>query len=117
MRGGRSAAIADDANPARARPVSRFEYLFMSNRSLCFGCRDQSRRLQARAMTSRGNSTQNESEQWNRSICIFVAAQLVFGSGNIMRVLACVLIAAMSLAAQQAFAQADRAAAAFWKTV
>ena len=34
-----------------------------------------------------------------------------------MRVLACVLIAAIGLAAQPAFAQADRAAAAFWKTV
>ena len=34
-----------------------------------------------------------------------------------MRVLACVLIAAIGLAAQPAFAQPDRAAAAFWKTV
>jgi hypothetical protein len=41
----------------------------------------------------------------------------VFGSGNIMRVLACVLITAIGLAAQPAFAQADRAVAAFWKTV
>jgi hypothetical protein len=39
------------------------------------------------------------------------------GQGEIMRALACVIVAAIGLAAQPAFAQADRSAAAFWKTV